>query len=430
MPKAKLILKGKRALVVGLGKSGVAAARLLHSLGADVDVTDDKPAAALGDILAGLGVAIPYLPPAQAAEQRFHLCVVSPGVPARHAILQSLRRRGVPIYPEFEFAWSLTRPRATLAVTGTNGKTTTTALLEHLLRSAGKRVLAGGNIGTPVSDLVSKISPSTYVVLELSSYQLESHRRFHPAVALGLNLTPDHLGRHGSLAAYGAAKARLFENMTRRDTAVLNRDDAWCRRVAKSLSATVRWFPDASLEGLAAPLPLVGRHNQENGMAAAAAALAVGVPEEKIRAALKTFKGVPHRIQFTRERKGVRFYNDSKSTNVDSTLVALRSFHQRLILILGGQHKGAPYTPLAPLIKSHVDEILTIGEAAPIIAKDLKRAAPVRPCGTLEKAVAYAAKRAKPGQVVLLSPACASFDQFRNFEHRGERFAQLVKGLS
>ncbi len=423
-------LKGKTALVVGLAKSGVAAARLLGKLGATVLVSDSNAAASASPLRKGLprGVAI------EAGSEHFFerdidLIVASPGVPWSHPKLAAARRRGIPVWPELELGWRCVSPAKTVAVTGTNGKTTTTALIGHLLKSAGKHVLLGGNIGTPLSALAARVKKSTYLVLEVSSYQLEGHVTFHPNVGLFLNLTPDHLARHGTMAGYAKAKARVFENQNRRDTAIINGGDAWCRRISKGLRAKKVLFPSPKLERLAASIRLPGRHNIENAMAASAAALALGLSEKSIARGLATFKGVPHRIQTVARKHGVTFVNDSKSTNVDSTSVALKSFEQPLWLILGGQHKGAPYTPLASLVRKNVREILTIGEAAPLIRRDLGKAASVMPYRTLDRAVKAAAAKAAPGDIVLLSPACASFDQFRNFEHRGDEFVRLVRRL-
>lgn len=423
-------LKGKTALVVGLAKSGTAAARLLKKCGARVLVTDKKADGELADMKKLLPAGVEL----ETGDERFFelhpdLIIVSPGVPWNHPKLEAARKKGIPVWPELELGWRCVKPARTIAVTGTNGKTTTTALVGHLLKAAGKTVVVGGNIGTPLSALAGRMRDSTYLVLEVSSYQLEGHQTFHPNVGLFLNLTPDHLARHGTMAGYARVKARIFANQTRGDTAVLNAGDVWCRRVGKSLRSKKSWFPTPKLERIASSIRLPGRHNIENAMAAAAAALALGVPERTIRRGLATFKGVPHRIQTVAVKHGVRYVNDSKSTNVDSTTVALKAFNEPLWLILGGQHKGSPYTPLAPLIKHHVREILTVGEAAPIIARDLKKAATVTPCRTIDRALSVAASKAAPGDVVLLSPACASFDQFRNFEHRGEEFARLVRRL-
>jgi UDP-N-acetylmuramoylalanine--D-glutamate ligase len=422
-------LKNKRALVVGLGKSGVAAARFLLSHGAAVTVVDEKPA----KLLASSAKNLPKKIKLKGGASRFSiagvdLIVTSPGVPLRHPDLVKAREKKIPIWPELELGWRYVHPKKSVAVTGTNGKTTTTALLAHLLKSAKRPVVVGGNIGTPLCDLVGKINHKTYLVLEVSSYQLEGHETFHPNVGLCLNVTPDHLARHRSMKKYAEAKARLFKNFTARDTAVLNRNDVWCRGMAKKINGRVVWFPAPRLKSLGAAIKLPGQHNLENAMAAAGAARALGLTDAEIKKGLASFKGVRHRIQVVAQKGGVTYVNDSKSTNVDSTAVALKSFKQPLWLILGGQHKGAPYTPLKPLLEN-TRCVLTIGEAASKIARDLSGAVSVFPCRTLANAVNEAHQRARAGDVVLLSPACASFDQFKNFEDRGDQFVGLVSRL-
>jgi UDP-N-acetylmuramoylalanine--D-glutamate ligase len=422
--------KDRAVLVIGAGKSGAAAARLLLKLKARVTLTDEKPAAQLRDALKGLPSDIRRrLGARRFVDRPYDLIVISPGVPWDHPELKKARDGGVTVWPELELGWRLARPYKTVAITGTNGKTTTTALLGHLLQTARRSVLVGGNIGTPLSALLPKITAKTYLVLEVSSYQLEAHQTFHPNVGLFLNLTPDHLARHKTMAGYAAAKARLFANFSPSDTAVLNGRDRWAKEIAGTLPSQIIFFPNPIDRRLARALRLPGAHNQENAMAASAAARALGLSAKQIKAGLSSFHGVAHRIEIVRERGGVLYINDSKATNVDSTLVALKSFRQKVILILGGEHKGAPYTPLKPLVRKGVRQILTIGEAAPLIAKDLKGAAPIFHAGTLERAVSEATRVAKRGDVVLLSPACASFDQFKNFEHRGDVFTRLVKGL-
>lgn len=425
-----MILKDKRVLVVGLAKSGLAAAKLLTKKGTAVTITDDKPkrflTTVLKDVPRGVRVEVGSR---KIFSQPFDLIVTSPGVPWNHPDLVKARKRGVPVWPEIELAWRFIHPKKTVAITGTNGKTTTTALIGHILKKAGFSVVVGGNIGTPLSTLVDKIHPSTYLVLEVSSYQMEAHQTFHPNVGVFLNLTPDHLARHGTMSGYANAKARLFKNFSSADIAVLNSRDVWCGRVGKKINSKKIWFPNKIDRALAANLSLPGEHNQENAMAAAGALRALGLTQRQIAQGMKTFKGVAHRIELVRIRREVRYINDSKATNVDSTMVALKSFPSDIILIMGGEHKGSPYTPLRPLIKKRVKRILTIGEAAPLIEKDLRASAPITPCGTLRRAVLYADAIARAGDVVLLSPACASFDQFRNFEHRGETFAALVRRL-
>jgi UDP-N-acetylmuramoylalanine--D-glutamate ligase len=403
-------LKGRTVLVVGLGVSGRAAVGLLKKKGARVVTVDEKNGP-------------------RKFPSNVDLIVTSPGVPWDHPELKKARARGVPVWGELELGWRFVRPKNTIAVTGTNGKTTTTALIGWLLKKSRRPVVVGGNIGAPLSGLTQRINAKTFLVLEVSSYQLESQDSFHPNVGMILNVTPDHLKRHKTMARYAAAKARVFKNMTRHDVAVLNGKDAWCRRVSKSVRAKKVFFPSTKLMNLARSIKLPGRHNLENAMAASAAALAVGLTEKEIKAGLSSFKGVKHRIQPVRTWRGVHFINDSKATNVDSTLVALEACRRPLYLILGGEHKGTPYTPLKTLIKKKVKEILTIGEAASIVAKDLKGAAPIVSCKTMRGAVAYAAANAKPHDTVLLSPACASFDQYKNYEQRGDDFIGLVSRL-
>ncbi len=422
--------KNRDVLVIGAGKSGTAAARLLVGLKSRVTLTDEKSAAELRESLKGLPRSVRRrFGVKRFVDKPYDLIVVSPGVAWDHPELKRARDEGVTVWPELELGWQLVRPYKTVAVTGTNGKTTVTALIGHLLKTAKRTTLVGGNIGTPLSALVSQVTPKTYLVLEVSSYQLEAQQSFHPNVGIFLNLTPDHLARHKTMAGYADAKARLFDNFTPSDTAILNGRDAWAKKIAATLRSQIIFFPNPTDKRLARALRLPGQHNQENAMAASAAARALGLSAKQIKSGLASFHGVAHRIELVRERNGVQYINDSKATNVDSTLVALKSFGQKIILILGGEHKGSPYTPLKSWVRKRVRQILTIGEAAPLIAKDLKGAAPIFHAGTLANAVREAARIAKRGEVVLLSPACASFDQFKNFEQRGDVFAGLVKAL-
>lgn len=440
---------GRRALVIGLGKSGAAAARLMHRLGARVSVTESRPREALTEALRALpgGIAV-EAGGHRLLSERWDLVVPSPGVPA--TVWETLRGRGALVWGELELAYRALVlagrwPRWTAAVTGTNGKTTTTALLGAMFESTDRPTVVAGNIGTPLSDVVDRIGADTALALEVSSYQLETASAFRPTVGALLNVTPDHLGRHGTLDNYARTKFKLFQEQRSGETAVLNARDARCRALRLLAPANIVWFGDRlpgpgvrwSASGFSAesgarwPLPahLPGRHNWENAAAAVACARILGVPPAAVRRALATFRGVPHRLEFIREWRGVRFFNDSKATNVDSTRVALEAFPGRLRLILGGQDKGAPYTPLAALVRRKVKEILLIGEAAPKIEKDLKGAAPFHPCGDMAGAVRRAAETGSAGDVVLLSPACASFDQFDNFEHRGRVFRALAEAL-
>lgn len=419
-----MILRNKRVLVVGGGLSGLAALNLLRQSGAQVTLVDRR--------------RVPHVPKGIRTKfgsllfstENFDLIVVSPGISWRHPSLVKARSKGIPIWPELELGWRAVKPYKTVAVTGTNGKTTTTSLIGWILKKANKPVLIGGNIGTPLSALAGRVTKKTILVLEVSSYQLEAHQTFHPDIALLMNITPDHLGRHKTMENYAAAKARLFEKMTRDDLAVLNRRDAWCRRIAKKIPASIQWFPETRLRRLTAALSLPGEHNQENAMAAVAAARFLGVSNNVIKRALRTFPGVKHRLQDVRLHRGIRYINDSKATNVDSTLVALKACVRPIHLILGGEHKGAPYTPLKALIKKKVKKIFTIGEASTLIKRDLGRFVPIVSCQTLDKAVKEASVHAVKGDIVLLSPACASFDQYKNYEQRGDHFISLVKALS
>jgi UDP-N-acetylmuramoylalanine--D-glutamate ligase len=405
---ARYWFEGRRACVIGLGKSGVAAARLLDRLGARVSVTERRPASAVAAWRRMLprGVACETGGHRLLAES-WDLIVTSPGVPSR--LWEPSARRGVPVWGELELGYRVLRladrwPRRSAAVTGTNGKTTTTALLGEMFRRAGWPTIVAGNIGTPLCDVVERVNAETALALEVSSYQLEGTHAFAPAVGAVLNLTPDHLGRHGTMAEYARTKFRLFASHRRGRGAVLNAADGWCRRLAASVTGDVAWFgstprscPGVYREGAfltsrlsndvvrwSLPRFLPGEHNVENALAAAACARWVGVPSRAVATALREFRGVEHRLEVVRERNGVRFINDSKATNVDSTRVALRSFTGGLIVILGGEDKGAPYTPLREYLRERARRILLIGESAPKIERDLRGAAPLTNCGTLE----------------------------------------------
>jgi UDP-N-acetylmuramoylalanine--D-glutamate ligase len=442
-----LELAGKRVLVVGMARSGVAAAELLVRHRAVVCATDLKPLAELAEaapLIAGLGIEFRLQSP-EVFEQA-GLIVVSPGVPADLEPLEQARRRGVPVIGEVELAGWFLQGKA-IGVTGSNGKTTTTALLGHILRQCGVPVQVGGNIGAPACGMVPGSRPEQWNVLELSSFQLETTRTFRAAIAVALNVTPDHLDRHHDFRTYVAAKARLFETQVAGDFAVLNADDPVCRDFSCRTRARTVWF---SLEGPLSPglylhqdqlctegqpfleareIPLRGRHNIENTLAAASAARLAGASLEAIAAAVRTFPGVEHRLEFVTTLGGIDFYNDSKATNVDAALKALDAFPGGLWVILGGQDKGAPYTPLRQPLREKARAALLIGAAAPLIAAQLGGAVPLIQCGVLEAAVRAAFPAASPGETVLLAPACASFDQFDNFEHRGRRFKELVAEL-
>jgi UDP-N-acetylmuramoylalanine--D-glutamate ligase len=434
-----------RAGVIGAGRSGIAAARLLQKLGAQVLLSERGRA----KIKPPMGVDLEV---GQHSSRLLQSDVVirSPGVPGHLPILKKIERRGIPVWSELELAGRYLRFRDLVAITGTNGKTTTTTLVGEFFKSAGRRTRVGGNIGTPPSAFALKTSPRSSIVLEVSSYQLEDVHVFHPTLSAILNITPDHLEHHGTMQAYAAAKARIFENQTPKDVCVLNADDLWCRRLAKRCRANIFWFSRKKklregvfIDGgqivirwrncqqrwrLETHLP--GPHNVENILAAVALAVAGGISSSVIRRVLRAFRGVEHRLEWVRTLRGVRYINDSKATNVDSTRVALASFDDPLVVILGGQGKRSPYAPLIPLIKNHVKRVLLIGEDAPTIERQLRGTAPMERQYTMGKAVHRAATLAQPGDVVLLSPACASFDQYNNYEERGRHFKNVVQKLS
>jgi UDP-N-acetylmuramoylalanine--D-glutamate ligase len=377
------------------------------------------------------------------------LIVVSPGVPTKLAPLELARAQGVAVWSEIELAWRFLRGKL-VAITGSNGKTTTTSLVAHILKTAGIPTLVGGNIGVPLMALVERSTDSTVTVAEISSFQLESIEAFRPEIGVLLNLTPDHLDRHASFEEYAAAKMRMFANQLERDAAVLNADDPEVTRRMPS-RPHIYWFSrqkrvaqgaflkddqiifrhDGTETSLARreEIPLRGEHNVENVLAACAAAYLAGAEPAAIAGGVKTFQGVEHRLEFVAEIGGVAFYNDSKATNVDATLKAIEAFPGPLLVILGGKDKGSPYTPLCEPLRSRARLALLIGAAAEKIASDLGDAVPVERAETLERAVRIALERSKPGDTVLLAPACSSFDQFENYEHRGRAFKEIVAKL-
>lgn len=431
-----------RALVVGLGRSGQAAAELLVRRGWQVVATDAS------DVelpeLAALGIEIRGA--TTAPVDGIDLVVKSPGVPAEAAQVVAARAAGVPVIGEIELA-ARELPNPLVAVTGTNGKTTTTELLAHLLTSAGRPAIACGNQGLPLAGLVDHVDPTTWLVVECSSFQLEDVVSFHPRAAVVLNLTPDHLDRHGSMAAYRDAKARVFGAMTEGDLAIA--PDDWTlapplrhRTIhdgARRSDADIAWSEDGlCVEGLGhvaawEEIPLRGRHNRENVMAAAAiAATSAGLTRGELAAGLETFAGVPHRLEVVGEIAGVLYVNDSKATNADAACAALDAYPQGVHLIAGGKGKGASFAPLAEAAhNADVRCVYLIGATAQEIGRTMRAAGvPVRDCGRLEDAVVAARDAARSGEVVLLAPGCASFDQFTSFEARGDRFRALVRQLA
>ena len=430
-------LEGATAVVVGMARSGVAAVELLRERGARVRAVDQNSVA-----IPGLAVE----PQTEASFADADLIVLSPGVPPDLEVFAPARRRGVRVIGDLELAsWFL--QGEIIGITGSNGKTTTTALTGHILRQSGIAAQVGGNIGTPPATLVESSRTGQWNVLELSSFQLETTDSLRARIGAALNVTPDHLDRHGTMERYAAAKGRLFLEQRRGDFAVLNADDPICSGYAKLGHGTAVWFSSTRevspgaflahdeivLNGApvmkTAEVPLRGLHNLENTMAAAAIAGLAGAAHAQIRSAVMTFPGVEHRLEFVRELGGVAWYNDSKATNVDATLKAIAAFEHGLWVILGGKDKNSDYSALASPLRERAHGALVIGAAAGKIEAQLRGAVPLISCGTMAAAVAEAKALANPGDTVLLAPACASFDQFENFEHRGREFKRLVGEL-
>jgi UDP-N-acetylmuramoylalanine--D-glutamate ligase len=435
-------------LVVGLGESGRAAARFFLARGAVVAATDSQPReklVAAAEELRALGATLHLGAHAGDLFLAQDVIIPSPGVPWDLPQLEAARRSGVEVMGELEVAASLLRGRV-IGVTGTNGKTTTTSLVGHILNAAGWKTRVAGNIGTPVLSIVEESTDDTWNVLELSSFQLEAMSRFRCQIALVLNVTPDHLDRHKTLSGYAQAKARIFQPQAAGDYAVLNADDAVCREIASQAHSEICWFSRTRPLDLGAcvrgesivfngmpiastQLPIRGGHNLENALAAVAASALAGVPHGAIGAALKTFTAVEHRLEYVRTLDGVDYYNDSKATNVDATLKAIEAFDGGLWVILGGSEKGADYYDLREPLKQRARAALLIGAAAPKMAAQLGGFIETEHAGTLREAVERARRKAQPGDTVLLAPACASFDQFQNYGHRGRVFKELVGAL-
>lgn len=446
-------LKNKRVLVVGLGRSGVAAAFFLQDRGARVTVSDSKPEAQLQSEIPALldrGISVETGRHGERTFRDQDLIVVSPGVPSDQPQLEQARLRGIPVIGEVELAFRFVQGRVA-AITGSNGKTTTTTLTGEILAKSGRKTLVGGNIGTPVITLAGQSSSESMVVLEISSFQLETIEQFRPWVAAILNITPDHLDRHRTFQAYVDAKARIFENQQPSDFALLNADDANCVALKDRIKAAICWFSrrqpvengafvkDGQIvfrskgsETMVLPVSeirLKGAHNLENVLAAVSIGMIAGCDPQQVRRAVSEFRGVEHRLKAVATVQGVEFYNDSKATNVDATIKALESFNGNIHLILGGKDKGSDYSVLNPLLRARARRVYLIGAAAEKIASQIQGSAPVTHSGTLERAVRQAFEAASPGDVVLLAPACASFDQFNSYEHRGRVFKELVGAL-
>jgi UDP-N-acetylmuramoylalanine--D-glutamate ligase len=451
----ELAVAGKRVLVVGAARSGIAAAKFLHARGGHVTLADTRPMEELAEAQT-LGVQIEAGGHHRRTFLDQDLIVASPGVPWNIEHLTAAREAGILVVGEAELASRFLKGKL-VGITGSNGKTTTTALTGKLFEAAGFHTQVGGNIGTPLISLVDTSGPETINVVELSSFQLEGIHELRADIAMVLNITPDHLDRHGDFIGYAKAKARIMENQKPDDIVILNADDETCRAFAMAAKSRVLLFSrlkelaaGAWLEGEdivfsageysytvmgAETIPLKGAHNVENVLAALCAVLSLNPDPIVARKAVQDFKGVEHRLEFVAKLGEVEFYNDSKATNVDATIKALEAFETsqakkgKLLVILGGKDKGSDYTPLKTLLKQKARAVFLIGTATEKIATHLGEIVPLVRAGTLDVAVREAARRAKGGDTVLLAPACASFDQFKNFEHRGQVFKELVKGL-
>ena len=448
-------LKNKRVLVVGLGKSGLSAAMFLRAQGARVTVSDTRSAVALEKEIPALleaGIMVESGGHGLLTFRRQDLIVVSPGVPMDTPEVKQVVAFGLPVIGELELASRYLQGRV-VAITGSNGKTTTTTLVGKIFANAGLATLVGGNIGLPVIDLVAKSTESTVSVLEVSSFQLETVEEFHPWIAVILNITPDHLDRHGSFEIYAAAKERIFARQDTNDFLVLNADDRVTQMSAARAKSQVFWFSGTKAvrrgafvrDGVivwiekeggvtepvmpVAEIPLKGAHNVENVLAAVCTARLAKIPAESVRTSVAGFRAVEHRLELVRKFNEVEYYNDSKATNVDAAMKAVASFSGGIHLILGGKDKDSDYGTMADLLKKRVKIVYTVGSAAEKIERQLHGVVKMVAAQTIEAAVAKAAKAAAPGDVVLLSPACSSFDQFENYEHRGRVFRQSVMEL-
>jgi UDP-N-acetylmuramoylalanine--D-glutamate ligase len=459
-------LAGARVTVVGLARSGVAATRLLREAGALVTLADRKDRRALSnelDFLDQPATRVVLGSDYESALEAADLVVISPGVPSRWEALERVRRRGVKVISELDLA-SRFLSVPILAVTGTNGKSTTVTLIGRMLQATGKRIFVGGNLGTAISEAAiqslqamktGRPCPYDVVVVEVSSFQLETIEQFHPWIAAILNVTVDHQDRYSSIDEYIAAKNRIFENQTSSDYAFFNLDDprvAPLRQNAKArvlgFTRTQRLPPDlaggtyldhdrilTTVGGQTqevcarSEIKIIGNHNVENAMVAATYALLSGCPLGIIRQVLKEFPGLEHALELVRERRGIRFINDSKGTNVDATLKALESIEQPMWLIAGGRDKGGDFSRLASVVRQRVKRLILIGEAAPLIAKAMEGYSAIERVDTLKRAVEVASVEAQAGDVVLLSPACASFDMFADYQDRGRQFKALVQSL-
>ncbi|MFN0087596.1 MAG: UDP-N-acetylmuramoyl-L-alanine--D-glutamate ligase [Blastocatellia bacterium] len=445
-------VEGRKILVVGLARSGVAAAEFLAARGARVTVNDAKPESELPEAAAlrARGIAVVGGGHPRKLFENADLIVVSPGVPLALDVFQAARASGVPVVGEPELAAGFLRGTL-VGITGSNGKTTTTTLIGEILKNAGLPAQVGGNIGTALISLAATSRDDGFTVVELSSFQLEAVDRLRLSIAIHLNLTPDHLDRYPSMEAYAEAKANIFRNQTPGDVAILNADNDWSLKMRERTPARIVLFSRLREleEGLflrgdqilhrrggveeilltREEIRLPGDHNVENVMAALAAGLACGAPVSSMRETIRGFQGVEHRLEFVAEIGGVRYFNDSKATNVDAAIKCIEAFEKGVVVILGGKDKGGDYAPLAPLILERCDHAILIGAAAEKIAAALAGTKPLHRAASMQEAVELGRRLSRPGGIVLLAPACASFDMFDNYEHRGRVFKDAVKSM-
>jgi UDP-N-acetylmuramoylalanine--D-glutamate ligase len=449
-------IRGKTFSVLGGARSGLAVAALLRGRGASVFLSDSAPAEKMRPAqveLEALGIPYEFGENSRRVLEADAL-VLSPGVPSDAAIVREALALDKPVLSEIEVAaWF--SPAPILAITGTNGKTTTTALLGRVFEDARRPAVVGGNIGTAFSQCIGRLTGEMTAILEVSSFQLDHIVTFRPKVALLLNITPDHLDRYDhSFERYIASKCRIFENQGSGDVLIYNRDDAVTRRaVGERAKSGIQLLPFTQKERVSAgafldgdrltlaidgrvidlidvgDISLRGAHNLYNVMAASLAAKVVGIPTASLRATIRNFKGVEHRLEFVRELEGVTYVNDSKATNVDSVWYALQSFTSPIVLMLGGRDKGNDYAPLTDLVRRNVRAVIAIGESAEKVKRAFAGIVPVTQCGSMDEAVEAGCRLALRGDIVLLSPACASFDWFQNYEHRGRVFKECVKKL-
>ena len=440
-------LENKNILVVGFGVTGVATARFLINKGASVTVTDQKKEQEIGFeelLIREPGIKMEPGPHRIETFEKADLIVVSPGVPHTILPIKRAKEQGIPVIGEIELA-SRFIAEPIVAVTGTNGKTTTTTLLGQMLEYSGRKVFVGGNIGNPLIAYADREEKAEIVVIEVSSFQLDTIDTFKPNVAVLLNITEDHMDRYPDLEAYAKSKARIFENQQYDDTAVLNGSDPVVCSLSRDILSRKVFFSSnkeksvtisdesiisqENISRLLADFKLPGKHNIENAAAASLAALAAGGTFEGVWSALRKFKGLSHRLEYITTLKGVHFFNDSKATNLDSVAKALETFERPVVLIMGGRNKGSKFHSLKDLIDKHAKKLIVIGEAKEDIKAELGNVKPAETAITMEDAVFKAYRAAKPGDIVLLSPACASFDMYNNYAQRGEDFCRAVANL-